>query len=151
MGYTASRRSLPCLSAERYDPAYLPFRYHYPHMRCLPTHVLTVALLLCLAGDAPAQSSFDLVGSLELPEINTKKLKPALSDRWRLEGYALRFSNPFIGLGTDPAGRRVLVTRYPETDLPTGYYTITADAKKPEADGPAASLSPDGHSYRGDS
>ena len=120
-------------------------------MRPVPTYVLAGTLLLCLASDASSQSSFELAAGLELPELNTKKLKPALSDRWRLEGYALRFSNPFIGLGTDPAGRRVLVTRYPETDLPTGYYTLTADAKKPEADGPAASLSPDGHSYRGDS
>ena len=118
-------------------------------MRHCPVRFLVVVLFGCLSTTTPAQSSFDLAAGLELPKLNTKKLKPALNDRWRLEGYTLSFSNPFFGLGSDAAGRRVLVTRYPETDLATGYYTITAAPKHPQADGPAASLTPDGHSYRG--
>ena len=91
----------------------------------------------------------DIAYGLNVPSLNTKRLKPAKSDHWALPGYALRFSNAYLGLGTDRDGRRVLVTRYPETDIATGYYTITSETKNPKAEGPARFLSPNGMSYWG--
>ena len=113
--------------------------------------MLRTPVLLCLVTCAllTQAQTFEIANGLEVPSLNTKKLKPIRSDLWRLPGYALQFSNAYIGLGSDREQRRVLVTRYPETDIATGYFTITPETKNPMAEGPASFLSPNGMSYRG--